>query len=601
MSPSDRFQLEPIPFELRIGITGHRRLENPDGVQRSLDELFVKLKRLHKNNVLTSAPDSGLGYRIIETIDRILSRITKLVAPSLPLSLYPIANCPPTPFRVLAVSSLASGADQLATEFMLTEQGARLQTILPFPHDEYVKDFESTTDLESFERLFARSSSSSVAHKRSPAPTREELYLRAGHDVVDQSDILLAIWDGNRAGGVGGTGDVIAYACAQHKPVLWINTEKSDLPITLVSVDESNQDENGTTWQVSAFPTNMDALSTTYGEIDAYNDDPAYSEDICQSLAEKSYAFLNNETDKAGLPSQILERVSTGIFLHQIKADQLAIEYQRLHIRSAVSIFILSALAVSTAVLQNLFFPKWIIALEVLAMLSAVVILRITKREEWHEKWLHYRHLAEKLRSQLFIGFLRGLRAAPDVDPSLSLAFYSTGSNWADRAIEQLPQEIAPEVTSDESVTSIRDFINSAWIQNQASWHLENAKRKGKFPELSRRASLVFFSATIVAATLHMIPFGLPEGLAKCLIAVSILLPVWGATIHAISNILDQERMSKQSQRMGEALTQISDHLSQATTAGEVKELAGRACQLMATENHDWMISLSLRGPVLPG
>ncbi|MEO5877101.1 MAG: hypothetical protein ABIQ26_19070, partial [Streptosporangiaceae bacterium] len=40
----------------------------------------------------------------------------------------------------------------------------------------------------------------------------DEAYLVAGHRVVKRSDLLLAVWDGRPAGGLGGTADIVAYA-----------------------------------------------------------------------------------------------------------------------------------------------------------------------------------------------------------------------------------------------------------------------------------------------------------------------------------------------------------------------------------------------------
>jgi len=40
----------------------------------------------------------------------------------------------------------------------------------------------------------------------------EEAYLAAGCRVVDMSDVLLAVWDGQPARGKGGTGNIVEYA-----------------------------------------------------------------------------------------------------------------------------------------------------------------------------------------------------------------------------------------------------------------------------------------------------------------------------------------------------------------------------------------------------
>ena len=52
------------------------------------------------------------------------------------------------------------------------------------------------------------------------APTREAGYEQAGRYVLDHSDVLLAVWDGQGAQGQGGTGEIVARARQQGKPVV---------------------------------------------------------------------------------------------------------------------------------------------------------------------------------------------------------------------------------------------------------------------------------------------------------------------------------------------------------------------------------------------
>jgi hypothetical protein len=53
--------------------------------------------------------------------------------------------------------------------------------------------------------------------------TDEDAYLAAGHRVVDNSDIMLAVWDGKPAKGKGGTADVVDYAIKRGIPLIHID------------------------------------------------------------------------------------------------------------------------------------------------------------------------------------------------------------------------------------------------------------------------------------------------------------------------------------------------------------------------------------------
>ena len=47
----------------------------------------------------------------------------------------------------------------------------------------------------------------------------EEAYWAAGQKVVELSDEMLAVWDGQPSGGLGGTADVVAFAHQKNVPV----------------------------------------------------------------------------------------------------------------------------------------------------------------------------------------------------------------------------------------------------------------------------------------------------------------------------------------------------------------------------------------------
>ncbi len=161
---------------MRVGVTGHRTLPYPEN---AADRLTAGLHNL-----------SRLGA----------------------------ANAdPPASFEVL--SALAEGADRLVAGVALSQPGATLVAVLPLPHDDYVEDFHSADSRREFEALLARAR---LVETVPPAPTREAAYERAGHWIVEHSDVLVALWDGEPARGQGGTADIVAFAAERAQPILWI-------------------------------------------------------------------------------------------------------------------------------------------------------------------------------------------------------------------------------------------------------------------------------------------------------------------------------------------------------------------------------------------
>jgi hypothetical protein len=109
-------------------------------------------------------------------------------------------------------SSLAAGADQLIAREVL-RCGGRLLAVVP------ARDYESTfspNDLRSYEDLMALADEIKRLDFREPS---QRAYWAAGHEIVDRCDLLVAIWDGHPARGLGGTGDVVEYATDVGKEV----------------------------------------------------------------------------------------------------------------------------------------------------------------------------------------------------------------------------------------------------------------------------------------------------------------------------------------------------------------------------------------------
>jgi len=110
------------------------------------------------------------------------------------------------------VSSLAEGADQLFAELVLRE-GGRLRAVIPSPR------YEETFTADGLHRYRALlEAAADVETLDYPAPS-EEAYLAAGKRVVDLSDRLIAVWDGQAARGLGGTADIVTYAHQTRKAV----------------------------------------------------------------------------------------------------------------------------------------------------------------------------------------------------------------------------------------------------------------------------------------------------------------------------------------------------------------------------------------------
>lgn len=169
-----------VPVELRIGIVGHRWLEDDDvtrgAVAAAVDDLWQR-----RSNSATANTSVGLTV----------------------------------------VSALAEGADRIAAAAAV-DRGARLEVVLPLPSADYEKDFQTPESLARYRELLADAASVTALPTRDD---RDAAYLEGGMRVVERCDAVIAIWDGEPARGTGGTAEIVAYADAIGRPVRWLRVE----------------------------------------------------------------------------------------------------------------------------------------------------------------------------------------------------------------------------------------------------------------------------------------------------------------------------------------------------------------------------------------
>lgn len=121
------------------------------------------------------------------------------------------------PSPLIGIASLACGADTIFAELVLEMSGS-LEVVLPFP--EYEQNFVTDHDKQTYQRLLESASRIEVLQRQA----NEELaYYLAGQRVVDVSELMMVVWDGKPAAGLGGTGDIAEYAQRCQKPLIHLN------------------------------------------------------------------------------------------------------------------------------------------------------------------------------------------------------------------------------------------------------------------------------------------------------------------------------------------------------------------------------------------
>ena len=189
-------------MSLTVGVTGHR----PAGLGR-IDKRLLELRVRETLDFLASSGASGKGG----------GQAPRLLSP------------------------LAEGADRLVAHLAL-EEGWELVSILPFARRDYERDFLTSDSRREFSRLLAKARDvRELGGVRQGPDGPEQAYAAVGAAVLEESDLLLALWDGERARGRGGTGEVVDSALAQGTPVIWIDARPPHRVVVLparVSLEE---------------------------------------------------------------------------------------------------------------------------------------------------------------------------------------------------------------------------------------------------------------------------------------------------------------------------------------------------------------------------
>jgi len=169
--PKGTIPLVQLPEVLAVGFTGHRKVPYETKSRQVIRDFLAKQKESHH----------GVLY---------------------------------------GVSSAAAGGDQLFAESCL-ELNIPLRILLPRPAEQFRADFDETSWLRTV-RIIENAISVEVTGRHE---AQNEQYYDCGIQTVAESQLLVALWDGQPSRGTGGTQEIVSYARKTGLPVAWIHSE----------------------------------------------------------------------------------------------------------------------------------------------------------------------------------------------------------------------------------------------------------------------------------------------------------------------------------------------------------------------------------------
>jgi hypothetical protein len=175
----------------------------------------------HRPNRLKHADMQILASRLNAVLDAIRSEVINCHTE------HPLLFSDREPV-LRGLSPLAEGIDRMFAEQALLLK-YELTAVLPFHRSEFVNDFKPSSALEPdsverFEKLLEQSSN--VFELDGTRIDSDHAYATAGDVVLNQSDVLIVVWDGERKNLRGGTEETFDRAIERGVPVVWVDAHQ---------------------------------------------------------------------------------------------------------------------------------------------------------------------------------------------------------------------------------------------------------------------------------------------------------------------------------------------------------------------------------------
>lgn len=481
-----------------------------------------------------------------------------------------------TPHRYRIISPLAEGADRIVARVVLGWEGPALppdlDVILPFAEEEYLRDFSNPSSRDEFASLLGKAASTVVIATRG---TREDGYEEAGHAVVDRCDLLIAVWDGKPASGRGGTSDIVDYA------------RKIGRAYVHISPDGGASRWSGT-----------DVLFEGLRHVNTLNREeiPGGTDEGIRWLT----GTLRRGCEKHGLSPDLITPFEEEVIPAFARIDRLAVIYQKRHLNAGAVIALLATLAVATVTAQVLFLPDHpeVLWLEFLEMAAVLGTIFLSRRGEWHRKWIDYRIIAEQLRAFPFLALAGitpvggGEDGSQDSDPG----------NWTGTVITALWEQYLPlpkPIGADSD--AVFNFIAREYLEDQVRFYNKANLRHESRDKRFEIAGISLFGITMLASALHALGVGHGSAhdavlLAPALLTVfAIVLPAFGGALATIQVQREYRKNALRYDAIARRLTVLIRRMRASQTPEAAREILKEAYALITSENQDWRVTLIVR------
>jgi len=532
------------------------------------------------------------------------------------------------PPALTANSPLAEGADRLFAEEALG-LGFELYCVMPFAQADFEADFRATDALETdslgrFRELLARAGEGLRVLELDGDPSRRsEAYQAAGRVVLNQSDLLIVVWDGGGSKGIGGTLDTLREAMAFEVPALWIDSKppfawkmlRSQDDLDGLALDEScsagstaGPREDADALQAAVAAVIQEELRVPLGDaatlirshLAAYlrekraDANPAFAWKLFRDLLGDGVLRLPPlrvrdylEQIRADWPARddasatgaspignSVSWINAALRPHYAWSDKLADRYADAHRSGFLWSSLLAATAVFIALLPMA--ARWRAgrpAALATAVVEAVVLVfmvglpLLARRRRWHQRWMEYRVLAEMIRELRILAALGGGRPLPRTPAHLANYGDPTQSwmYWQVRAIGRATAPPSAKIDGPYLKEQADDLL--AFLGGQIGFHHLNCERLERIHRRLHQSTLGLFCLSMVGVLLNWFLTATmgaaePRWISRWLILISAVFPALGAALASIDNQGEFARLQRRSRAMAERFAELKARIA---------------------------------------
>ncbi|MBS3929318.1 MAG: hypothetical protein KGZ65_14405 [Sphingomonadales bacterium] len=651
MRPTDVPTPPAPPVRLSIGVTGHRAghhhfAESGTRIAAVMTQLFDLIDRAiaqaPSRAVLGSFAQTRIHTLLADGTDRMasvmgLDRGYELVAPlpfgrRLNRAINSLTDDPADARRLLAGEDARDPATQ--------EHAAAIRALSDRARLFALADADERIATLFLAKLDSPQDSTAAALYAAEASRRVAL---AGRILVEQSDLVIGVWDGVTTAHVGGTGHTIATALDLGAPVLWIDPARPEdwrilsgpeaLATTAGPGDPGRREAALTALVHHALNPGSDPeepgfaaldaerwrdrssrLAHAYRRVEALFAGHGFKHALRgltqryerpEAIATGSGAqFLGQARQLPGADPDHVESIGDRIMQRFAWAEGIAARLSDSYRGGMTINFVLSSLAIVGGISYLPFVgadQKWLFALaELLLLCGILAITYFGRRRRLHSRWFEARRVAEYLRHAPLL---------------LVLGTARPPGRWPRGADASWPEFYARQVLRDVGLPRVaigQDYLRQVLtgpladhVHGQRDYHLAKAQRLAsvhhKLDTLSGRlfqlavAAVALYLALRGLEALHVVSAQLVEGLSKYFTVFGVMFPTFGAGIAGIRYFGDFERFGDISEVTGEKLEAIARRIALLAQApagklsfGEVIELVHAADDVVVGEIENW-------------